>query len=142
MSAPTPYLNFLDNCEEAFTFYKTVFNGEIGFMGRFSEMPPDVQVPEGYANKIMHVDLRVDGQPFLMGSDTPQGYGEAYKVGNNVQLSLHPETEAEARRLYEALREGGHTIMELTPTFWAKLFAMMTDRYGIRWMISYGQPGQ
>jgi PhnB protein len=140
MNQPTAYLNFLDNCEEAFNFYKKVFNGEIDFIGRFKEMPPEHNVPEGFGEKLMHVSLSVKGQPFLFGSDTPQGYGPAYQVGNNVSLSLNPENEAEARRLYDALREGGHVIMELSPTFWAELFAMVRDRFGINWMISYGQP--
>lgn len=141
MKAPTPYLNFVDNCEEAFNFYKDVFHGEFDFIGRFKEMPPEYPVPPGYAEKLMHVSMRVKGEPFLFGSDTPPGYGPAHTVGTNIQLSLDPENEAEARRLYHALREGGEVIMELTPTFWAKLFAMVRDRFGICWMISYGQPG-
>lgn len=62
-------------------------------------------------------------------------------MGNNISLSLNPKDEAEARRWYDALREGGEVTMELSPTFWAKLFAMVRDRFGINWMISYGQPG-
>jgi PhnB protein len=88
----------------------------------------------------MHVSLRVKGLAFLLGSDAPEGYGDAFAVGNNVQLTLNPETEAEAKRLYDALRDGGKVTMELSPTFWAKLFAMLRDRYGISWMISYGEP--
>ena len=141
MSGPTPYLNFVDNCEEAFNFYKKVFNGSIDFMGRFKEMPPEMKVPEGYGDKLMHISMNVDGAPFLMGSDTPAGYGPAHQVGNNISLSLNPKDEAEARRWYDALREGGEVTMELSPTFWAKLFAMVRDRFGINWMISYGQPG-
>jgi PhnB protein len=140
MNTPTPYLHFPGNCEEAFNFYKKVFNGEFGFVGRFKEMPPDVPVPPGFAEKLMHISLMVDGQPFLMGSDAPEGYGEGFKAGNNVQLSLDPVSEAEAKQLYDALRDGGQVTMELGPTFWAKLFAMVRDRYGIYWMLSYGQP--
>ena len=140
MSAPTPYLNFPGTCEEAFNFYKKVFGGEFGYVGRFKEMPPEYPVPPRYADKVMHVSLMVGGQPFLMGSDAPEGFGPAYNAGNNVHLSLSPADEAEAKKWYDALREGGKVNMELTPTFWAKLFAMVCDRYGILWMISYGQP--
>lgn len=140
MRTPTPYLNFQGTCEEAFNFYKNIFRGDIDYLGRFSEMPPDVPVPPGYADKVMHASLSVKGNCVLMGSDAPEGFGEPFKAGNNVSLSLDPADEAEARRLYEALREGGEVTMELAPTFWAKLFAMVRDRYGINWMISYGQP--
>lgn len=140
MDTPTPYLNFPGTCEEAFTFYEQVFNGTIGFKGRFKEMPPDVPVPPGFGEKLMHVSLLVDGKPFLMGSDAPEGYGDPFNAGNNVHLSLSPADEGEARRLYDALRDGGKVTMELQPTFWAKLFAMLRDRHGIYWMINYGQP--
>jgi PhnB protein len=142
MDTPTPYLNFPGTCEEAFNFYKKVFGGEFDFVGRFKEMPPEVPVPPGYADKLMHISLSVDGKPFLMGSDAPEGYGDPFNAGNNVHLSLNPTDEAETKRLYDALREGGKVTMELAPTFWAKLFAMVRDRYGIYWMISHGQPAQ
>ena len=140
MSAPTHYLNFPGTCEEAFNFYKKVFGGEFGYVGRFKEMPPEYPVPPRYADKVMHVSLMVGGQPFLMGSDAPEGFGPAYNAGNNVHLSLSPADEAQAKKWYDALRDGGKVNMELMPTFWAKLFAMVRDRYGIYWMISFGQP--
>lgn len=140
MSAPTPYLNFPGTCEEAFNFYKKVFGGEFGYVGRFKEMPPEYPVPPRYADKVMHVSLMVGGQPFLMGSDAPEGFGPAYNAGNNVHLSLSPADEAQAKKWYDALCDGGKVTMELMPTFWAKPFAMVRDRYGIYWMISFGQP--
>lgn len=139
MRSPTPYLNFPGHCEEAFTFYQKVFGGKLE-MHRFKEMPPEYQVPPNYADKIMHVSLMVDGEPFLLGSDAPEGFGPPFNAGNNVHLSLSPTDEAQARKWYDALRDGGQVTMELTPTFWAKLFAMFSDKYGIRWMISYGAP--
>jgi len=140
MSAPTPYLNFPGTCEEAFNFYRTVFGAELSYIGRFKEMPAEYTVPAEHAEKVMHATLMLNGQPFLMGSDAPEGFGPPFNAGNNVHLSLSPADEAEAKKWYDALREGGLVAMELTPTFWAKLFAMVRDRYGIHWMISYGQP--
>lgn len=141
MKTPTPYLNFPGNCEEAFTFYKHVFGGTFDFIGRFKDMPPDVPVPPGFGEKVMHVSLSVNGHCILMGSDAPEGFGPPLNAGNNVHLTLDPLDEADAKRLYDALRQGGKVSMELGPTFWAKQFAMFTDRFGIHWMISYGQPG-
>lgn len=139
MNAPIPYLNFPGTCEEAFNFYKVVFGGEME-MHRFKDMPPEMQVPPGYGEKLMHVSLNVNGKPLLMGSDAPEGFGPTFNAGNNVHLSLDPVDDAQARKWYDALREGGEVMMELQPTFWAKLFAMFRDKYGIHWMISYGQP--
>lgn len=138
MPAPLPYLNFPGTCEEAFLFYADTFRGTITHMGRFKQLPPDVTVPAGYGDKLMHVSLAVDGAPFLMGSDAPEGFGPTLQVGNNMSLSVFPADEAEAERLYKSLSSGGNVIMELAPTFWAKLYAMVTDRFGIQWLISYG----
>lgn len=140
MQAPTPYLNFPGTCEEAFNFYKKVFGGDFDYVGRFKEMPPEYPCPPGFEEKIMHISLSVNGKVVIMGSDTAEGFGPSYQAGNNVSLSLDPKDEADAKRLYDGLREGGEVTMELSPTFWAKLFGMVTDRFGIQWMISYGQP--
>lgn len=139
MASPTPYLNFPGTCEEAFTFYKKIFGGTLQ-MHRFKEMPPEYAVPSNHAEKLMHCTLTVDGAPFLMGSDVLEGYGPLFNAGNNLHLSLSPTDAAQAKAWYDALRNGGNVTMELTPTFWAELFAMLTDRFGVQWMISYGQP--
>lgn len=140
MYTALPYLNFPGTCEEAFHFYRSVFGGELGTVMRFKDMPADVPVPDGYGDKIMHISLDIDSKSMLMGSDAPEGFGPPFNAGNNVSLSLDARDEADAKRLYDALREGGQVTMQLEPTFWAKLFAMVTDRYGINWMISYGEP--
>lgn len=140
MHSPTPYLNFPGTCEEAFNFYKQVFGGDFDYIGRFKDMPPEVPCPPGFEDKVMHVSLSVNGRAVLMGSDAPEGFGEPFKAGNNVHLSLAPENEKEAERLYVELSAGGVVTMELGPTFWARQFAMVRDRFGINWMISFGEP--
>lgn len=142
MHPPVPYLNFEGTCEEAFTFYTKLFNGTIDYLGRFKDMPPDMQVPPGYGDKVMHVSLSVDGRPLLMGSDAPDGFGPPYVAGSNVHLSLSPVSEGQAQQWFDALKEGGRVNMELVETFWAKRFGMVVDRFGISWMISYGEPGK
>lgn len=112
MNSPTPYLNFPGTCEEAFTFYQKIFGGKLE-MHRFKEMPPEYPVPPDHAEKIMHVSLAVDGRPFLMGSDAPEGFGPPYNAGTNVHLSLDPAVETQAKKWYDALREGGQVMMEL-----------------------------
>ena len=138
MHTATPYLNFPGTCEEAFTFYRSVFAGEFGMISRFKEMPSEIPVPDNYGEKVMHMSLEVAGTVMLLGSDAPEGFGPPFTVGNNVHLSLAADSEAEARRVFEALSSGGHVTMPLAPTFWSKLFGMVTDKYGIRWMLGYG----
>ncbi len=139
MPAVNPYLTFLGNCEEAFNFYKSVFGGEFGYMGRFSEMPPDPKYPmsEESKNKIMHVSLPLSNGSVLMGSDTGGEWGAKTVVGNNISLSLNAGSKEEADSLFAKLTEGGTATMPMSDTFWGDYFGMLTDPFGINWMISF-----
>lgn len=138
MNTATPYLNFPGTCWEAFNFYRSAFGGEFGMISRFKEMPAEIPVPDNYGEKVMHISLEVDGKVMLFGSDAPDGFGPPFSVGNNVNLSLAAESEDAAKRVFQALSNGGQVTMPLEPTFWAKLFGMVTDKYGISWMVGYG----
>jgi PhnB protein len=101
------YLNFPRNTEEAFNFYRSVFGGEfLGGIRRFSEIPPSVEMPslpEADKNLVMHVALPLPGGHLLMGSDAPASMVFTVNFGNNVYISLHPETREETLRLCKAL---------------------------------------
>jgi PhnB protein len=142
MNTTTPYLNFPGNCEEAFNHYRSIFGGEFGMVSRFKEMPSEIPLPEGYGDKVMHISLEVAGKVMLLGSDAPEGFGPPFNAGNNMHLSLDANSEADAQRVFDALSAGGHITMPLEATFWSKLFGMVTDRFGINWMIGYGEPDQ
>lgn len=132
-----PYLIFDGNCEEAFHFYRSVFGGEFDVIMRYKELPEHAEeVPENYREKIMHAALPV-GEIYLMGSDAGPGTPDTV-VGNNVYLVLSMNDEDEARRVYGELSEGGKVGMALQQTFYAELYAMLTDKFGINWMINYG----
>lgn len=141
MATINPYLTFNGNCEEAFTFYKSIFGGEYSYMGRFGEMPQE----EGYTlsdsekNKIMHIGLPISKTDVLMGSDTMQPYNDSYTVGNNVTISVGADTKEEADKLYAGLAEGGKPTMPMNDTFWGSYFGMLTDKFGVHWMISFDQ---
>ena len=137
MTTINPYLTFDGNCEEAFNFYKSVFGGDFEFMGRFSEMPEEYPVPESEKNKIMHVSLPIGKGSVLMGSDSSEAFGQATVVGNNFSLSVDTESEAAADKLCQDLSEGGEVTMPMQKTFWSSYFGMVTDKFGIQWMISY-----
>ncbi|MDD3038737.1 VOC family protein [Bacteroides sp.] len=133
-----PYLNFDGNCEEAFNFYKSVFGGEFLYMGRFGEMPPQENMPtlsEEFKKRIMHVSLQV-GETVLMGSDTGGDCGPAFIVGNNINLSISIDNKAEADKLFAALSNGGKIFMPMDEMFWGEYFGMLTDKFGVSWMIN------
>lgn len=139
MTTINPYLTFNGTCEEAFEFYKSVFGGEFQYIGRFSEMPSNPEVPpmsKEDANKIMHVSLPISKETTLMGSDYLEGFGPQLVVGNNFSISISCITPEEVDRLFEALSKGGQVKMPLNKTFWGSYFGMFVDRFGIHWMVS------
>jgi PhnB protein len=135
MTTLNPYLNFGDNCEEAFNFYKSVFGGEFLYMGRFGESEMQGELSENEADKIMHVSLPIGDGSILMGSDTPASYGAPTK-GNNIYVSVNVDTVEEANRLYHGLSDGGEILMPLDKTFFAAAFGMFVDKFGVRWMVN------
>lgn len=125
------YLAFKGNCEEAFTFYKSVFGGEFSYIGRYKDMPAsDQPIPEALQNKIMHVGLPISQETMLLGCDY-----EDVILGNNISLCITPSSEEEAKRIFEKLSEGGKITMPLEKTFWNSLFGQFTDKFGILWMV-------
>lgn len=135
------YLNFERQTEEAFLFYHTVFGGEFapGGIMRFGDMPASENMPplaEEDTNLVMHVSLTIPGGHTLMGTDAPCSMGFAVTFGNNVHISLEPDSEKETRRLFAALSEGGKITQELQPMFWGSLFGSCTDKFGVQWMFN------
>jgi PhnB protein len=144
MAVVNPYLTFDGNCEEAFNFYESVFGGKLGPVMRFSEMPQgDAQLPDEIKNRVMHVALPMTGRSVLMGSDSCPGFGPPLNAGNNFTVSVGPEDEDDARRIFDGLAAGGTVTMPLEKAFWGALFGMLTDKFGIQWMVNYdyGQKG-
>jgi PhnB protein len=141
MKSINPYINFDGNCEEAFLFYQSIFGGEFPYIGRFSDMPTDgeFKVPESAVNKIMHVSLPI-GDSVLMGSDSCEGFGPPLIVGNNFSVSIDVDSDEEVDRVFNALAEGGSAQMPPSKTFWNSYFGMLTDKFGINWMVSHELP--
>ncbi len=135
MAEINPYLNFSGNCEEAFELYRAVFGGEL-YISRFAEMPAEENQMEVDPNLIMHVSLPLGAGQVLMGSDRPPAMGPT-TPGDHVQVSYSPDSAQEAKRVFDALSEGGEVTMPLQHTFWGADFGMLTDRFGIQWMVNY-----
>ncbi|SDF48128.1 VOC family protein [Chitinophaga filiformis] len=136
MAALNPYLIFNGNCEDAFNFYKSVFGVEFQMISKFKDMP-DNQCPAADENKIMHVSMAIGNKgDVLMGSDNGSGMGDV-AVGNNFSISISASSEEETKKLFDGLAAGGNTTMPLAPTFWSPLFGMLTDKFGVNWMVGY-----
>lgn len=135
-----PYLFFSGRCEEALDFYQSAIDAKVDMLMRFSESPeppPPGMVPAGYENKVMHASFRV-GETLVMASD---GCGENHPFAG-FSLSLGVATEAEADRFFNALAEGGKVDMPLAKTFWSPRYGMLTDKFGMSWMVSVIPPEQ
>jgi len=143
MTTVNLYLNFDGNCEEAFNFYRSVFGGEFNHIGRFKEMPPQPgqpPIPEELAEKIMHISLPISKETILMGSDVGGEWSKDFQQGNNFTISANTDNTDEATRIFNALAEGGTVKMPLAKTFWESYFGMLTDRFGINWMVNCELP--
>ena len=129
-----PYLFFDGRCEEAIEFYRRAVGAEVVALMRYKdspEPPPPGMVAPGSDNKVMHSTLRV-GDTTLMASDGECG-GKASFRGFSLSLNLNDEAEADRR--FAALAEGGHVQMPLSKTFFSPKFGMLTDRFGVGWMV-------
>jgi len=141
MTTVNVYLTFDGNCEEVFHFYKSVFGGEFGYLGRFKEMPQTdgKEMPESDGEKIMHVSLPISKETMLMGSDALEGFSPPLHKGNNFGISITTDSKEEADRLFNSLSTGGTVGMPMQNTFWGSYFGMFTDKFGINWMVSFSE---
>ncbi|MGQ8338109.1 VOC family protein [Sunxiuqinia sp. A32] len=141
MARVNTYLNFPRNTEEAFNFYKSVFGGEFsgGGVARFRDVPPQEGAPaiaDEDLDLIMHIELPILGGHVLMGTDAPESMGFKVNFGNNVYISLEPDTRAETKKLFDSLSAGGEVTMELQDMFWGAYYGSCIDKFGVQWMFN------
>jgi PhnB protein len=129
-----PYLFFNGRCEEAIDFYRKTLGAEVEMMMRFKDspdpMPPGMLAP-GFENKVMHAALRIGGA-VLMASD---GMAPSATEFKGFSLSIDAPDAAGVDRLFNALAKGGSVTMPPGKTFWSPWFGMVTDRFGVGWMV-------
>jgi PhnB protein len=126
-----PYISFKDNAREAMEFYKSVFGGNLD-MNTFEEFHASEDPAE--ANKIMHAMLEADNGITFMAADTPTGM--EYKEGASISMSLSGDNETELRGYWDKLSAGGKITMPLEKAPWGDTFGMLTDKFGINWMVN------
>lgn len=127
------YLFFDGKCEEAIEFYKKTLGAKVDMMMRYKDNP-DPQpgsCPPGAENKVMHAAMHI-GDSLVMASDGMNGGKPEFK---GFSLSVDAKDEAEAKRLFGALGQGGHVTMPLTKTFFSPSFGMVADKFGVNWMV-------
>jgi PhnB protein len=129
-----PYLFFNGNCREAMEFYKNAFGGDVTYQ-TMSEVPGDIPGKAEHPDYIMHAKL-TNGSLTIMGSDTEQASPKTAKV----ELSLSGPDEAEMRRIFDTLAEGGMVRFPLEKQFWGDVFGNLTDKFGVDWMMNIEAP--
>jgi PhnB protein len=128
-----PFLFFGGCCQEALEFYGTAVGAQVETLMLYKDSPepmPPGKLPPGFENKVMHATFQIGGTT-LMASDECE---EDSSFGG-FSLSLSVPTEAEADRAFAALADGGQVKMPMAKTFWSPRFGMVTDRFGLGWMI-------
>lgn len=129
-----PYLVFGGRCEEAIEFYRGALGAQVENLLRWKECPDAKpgSIPPGVENKVMHASFRV-GDTLIMATDgMSQGPPAALQ---GFSLAITVPSDAEAKRRFDLLAESGHVQQPLTPTFFTSSFGMLTDRFGVSWMI-------
>lgn len=128
-----PYLTFNGRCQEALDFYTKSVGAQVEMRMLFKESPDPVpagMLQPGFENKVMHCSFRIGGNTIMASDGCSEGAGFS-----GFSLSYTVETEADAKRIFEALADGGTVQMPLSKTFWSPCFGMLTDRFGLGWMI-------
>ncbi len=135
-----PYLFFEGRCDEALEFYGKAIGAQVDMLMRYKDGPQPAQCPDGTRpppDKVMHASFRV-GDSALMASD---GTCKGKPAFHGFGLSLPAKDDADAKRKFDALAQGGEVRQPLTKTFFASSFGMVTDRFGILWMVIAGGQG-
>ena len=132
-----PYLTFNGNAREAMEFYRTVFGGELA-VSTFAEGGMEHDPADG--DKLMHAQLEAENGMTLMGADDPSGMASSPPSG--MSISLSGDDDAELSGYYQKLSDGGTVVEPLVAAPWGDKFGMVTDRYGILWLVNIAGGGQ
>ena len=137
----TPYIAFDGNGHEALAWYCEALGAEQVLAMRFGDMPGEHDwINDGNRDRLAHGEIRLKGQK-IYASDTP-GF-EPHKGFEGITLQVALQDETEAQTLFDALAAEGEVRMPFEPTFWAKRFGMVVDRFGVPWMVNVeGEPGR
>ena len=126
----SPYLNFNGNCAEAMKFYQSVLGGKLKLQ-TFAES--GMPTPKEYKNKTVHAYLKNDALSFMASDGAP---GSTVTMGDNVHMSINGDDRDTLTKIFRRLSDGGTVTMPLAKQFWGDTFGMLTDRFGVHWMVN------
>jgi len=134
-------LSFRGQCREAFEFYAKVLGGKITAAYSYGDGPPEMSGDPKYKDWLMHCWLEV-GDQALMGADMDTAWApNIEKPKNGFDVTLHTDDAEQARRWFDALKEGGKVVMDFAETFWSPGYGSLVDRFGVPWMVNTN-PGE
>jgi len=129
------YLTFNGNCEEAFTFYKSIFGGDFLMVGKLKDLPADFNIKPEDKEKIHHIVLPISDETCIQGSDYFEPFSHRkLTIGNNFSININinsPTGEEEITEIYDAFAKKGKVLKELAPEFWGGLYGVVEDQFGI-----------
>lgn len=134
MTTFNPWINFHSNAEEAFTFYQSVFGGELTKVIRFKDMA-NAEFPVEESDKLMRIALQIGNTSVLYGNDVPSFMGTVNENENRSKILVTAESREEADALFNGLSAGGQVEAPMSEGAWGTYFGMFRDKYGIEWMI-------
>jgi len=128
-----PYLSFDGRCDEAIEFYKTAIGAKVNMVMRFKDGPPPPSgpFPPEIMDKVMHASMQI-GDSIVMATD---GHCTGKTNFAGTSLSLSVASDADAERVFAALSNGGKVTMPMGKTFFSSRFGMVTDKFGVPWMV-------
>jgi PhnB protein len=130
-----PYLFFDGRCDEALEFYKKAIGADVKMLMRFKDAPDKSMLSPGSENKVMHAQFQV-GETAILASD---GRNKGQPKFDGFALTIAAKDEADADKMFGALADGGQVTMPLAKTFFSPRFGMLSDKFGVNWMILVSQ---
>jgi PhnB protein len=131
----TPHLSFNGDCEAAFKFYEKSLGGKISFMMTYADSPMAAEFPAEMGKRILHASFALNGTNVFSGDDSPK-----YAKPQGITIALSMKDTAQGAQVFAGLAENGTVHMALQETFWALRFGMVTDQFGVPWMINCEKP--
>ncbi len=137
MQEVTAYLHFAGSCRQAMSFYQKCLGVEL----QISPFPDSEGKPRSAPDaQVMHSSLLRNGQSFLMASDCPPG--ETPTPGNNASVCIQCDSITEIDQIFGALAQNGEIRMPVADMFWGARFGMLTDQFGVQWLLNCNLPAE
>src|SRR5579871_3941810 len=126
----SPYLNFNGKTAEAMRFYQSVLGGELNVQSfgdagvAQSDQDKDLTLHAALTSSALQL-YASDGRPDMK-----------VTFGDNIHLSLQGDDASTLTNYFNGLAAGGNVDMPLARQFWGDTFGMLTDKYGVHWMVN------